>query len=82
MSNYSNKSTRIEKPSKIKNRKGNLSVFSLSGLEESLSGETPDTLLIPLKNKVKKTPDTLIIRKKPIKEPVNPRENGKIIQFN
>ena len=71
MSNYSNKSTRIEKPSEINNHKGNLSVSIFSGLGESVSSETPDNLCIYRENKIKKTPDTLIIRKNPIKEPVN-----------
>ena len=42
-----------------------------------LSNETPDTLRIPRNNKRKKTPDTLIIRKQPIQEPVNPRKRAK-----
>ena len=46
---------------------------------ESLSSETPDTLCIPCKNKRKKTPDTSIIRKQPIQEPVNPRKRAKEI---
>ena len=56
-SNYSNKSTRIEKPSH--------------------SSETPNTLRIPRKNKRKKTPDTSIIRKQHIQEPVNPKKREK-----
>ena len=43
----------------------------LSGDGESLSSLTPDQQLIPLKNKKKKTPDTLIIREELIQEPVN-----------
>ena len=38
---------------------------------ESLSSVTTDTLCITCKNKRKKTPDTSIIRKQPIKKPVN-----------
>ena len=77
MSNYSNKSTRIEKPSEINNHKGNLGVSILSGIGESLSSETPDTLCICRKIRIKKNPDISIIRKKHIKEPVNPREMEK-----
>ena len=51
------------------------SILSLQG--ESLSGEAPDTLLIPRNNKINKTPNTSIIREKPIKEPVNPRKRAK-----
>ena len=77
ISNYSNKSTRIEKPSKIYIHKDNLSVSVLYGQGESLSSETPDNLRIPRKNKRKKTPGTPIIRKQPIQEPVNPRKRAK-----
>ena len=77
MSNYSNKITIIEKHSEINNHKVHLRVSGLSGLGESLSSETPYTLRISCKNKIKKTPDTSIIRKNPIKEPFNPREMAK-----
>ena len=73
----SNKSTRIENPSEIDIWKENLSVSVLSGHGESLSSVTPDTLCIPRKNKRKKNPDTLIIRKQPIKEPVNPTKRAR-----
>ena len=46
----------------------------------SLSSVTPDTLCIIRKNKIKKTPDTLIIRKQPIQEPSN-RGNYLVIVF-
>ena len=49
----------------------------MSGQGESLSSETPDTLRIPLNNKRKKTPYTLIIRKQPLQEPFNPRKMAK-----
>ena len=42
-----------------------------------LAGIKPDILGIPLKNKGKKTPDTSIIRKQYIKEPVNPSKRAK-----
>ena len=42
-----------------------------------LSSETPDTLRITHKNKIKKAPYTQIIRKQHIKEPVNPRKRAK-----
>ena len=71
--NLSNISTRIGKTSGIDIHKDNLSVSVLSGHGESLSSVTPDTISITRKNKRKKTPDTLIIRKQPIKEPVNPK---------
>ena len=44
---------------------------------ESLSSETTYTLRIPLKKKREKTPDTPIIRKQPIQEPVNTRKRAK-----
>ena len=44
---------------------------------DDLSGITPDILCIPCKNKINKYPDTLIIRKQPIQEPVNPRKRAK-----
>ena len=47
------------------------------GQGEILSSETPDTLRIPRKNKRKKNPDTSVIRKQPIQEPVNPRKREK-----
>ena len=43
---------------------------------ESLSSVTQDILCIPCKNKINKTPDTSIIRKEPIQEPVNPRKRA------
>ena len=60
---FSNKSTRIEKPSEIHIQEDNLSVSIFYGQGKSLSSVTPDYICITLKNKNKKTPDTLIIRK-------------------
>ena len=37
----------------------------------------PDIIRIPRKNKIKTTPDTLIIIKEPIREPGNPRKKAK-----
>ena len=75
--NYSNKSTIIEKPSEIHIHKDSLNVSGWSVRGESLSCETLDTLCIYRKNKGKKTPDTSIIRKDPIQEPVNKRKSVK-----
>ena len=78
--NLSNKSTRIEKPSEIDVCKDNLSVSVLYGHGEILSSVPPYQQSIPHKNKRKKTSDNLIIRKEPIKEPVNPRkEQNKLL---
>ena len=52
-----------------------LSGLSLPG--DDLAGITPDILCIPRKNKRRITPDTLIIRKQPIQEPVNPQKKTK-----
>ena len=49
--------------------------MSLHG--DNLSGIRPDILCIPNKNKRKTIPDTSIIRKQPIQEPVNPRKRVK-----
>ena len=57
--------------------KDNLSVSGLSGQGKSLSSETPDNIRITLKNKRKKTENTLIIIKQPIQWPFNPRKNSK-----
>ena len=51
----------------------------MSGYGENLSSVTPDTLCIPRKNKIRKNPDTLIIIKQPIKEPVNSSKREKEI---
>ena len=51
----------------------------MSGHGEFLSSVTPDIIRIPRNNKRKKTPDTSIIRKRPIKEPVNPSKRAKDI---
>ena len=75
--NLSNKSARIEKPSEIDIHRENLGVSVLSGHGKHLSSVTPDIISIPHKNKRKKTTDTSIIRKQPIKEPVNPRKKAK-----
>ena len=77
--NLSNKSTRIEKTSEIDIHGGDLTVSILSGHGESLSSETPDILCIPRKNKRKKIPDTSMVIKQPIKEPVKPRKRAKLI---
>ena len=58
----------------VKNNKY-LSGFSIH--EDDLAGITPDILCIPRQNKIIKTPDTLIIRKEHIQEPVNPRKRAK-----
>ena len=76
-SDYSTKSTRIEKPSELHIHKNSLSFTGLSGKVESLSSETPDTLRIPRKNKIKKTPDTSIIRKKTYSKTGQSKEKGK-----
>ena len=47
------------------------------GHGESLSRITPDQQLITHKNKRKITPDTSIIRKQHIQEPVNPKKREK-----
>ena len=49
----------------------------MSGHGESLSIVTPDQQRITGNNKRKKTSDTLIMRKEPMKEPVNPRKKVK-----
>ena len=76
-SNYSNESTRIGKTSEIHIHKENLSVSIFSGKGESVSSVTLDNLFITCNNKGKKNPDTLIIRKQPIQEPVNTRKMAK-----
>ena len=58
-------------------RRDNLSISVLSGHGESLSSATPDILCIDRKIKISKTPDTLIIRKQPIKESFNPKKRAK-----
>ena len=47
------------------------------GQGKSLSSVSPDIICIPRNNKIKKTPDTLITRKQPITEPVNPSKRSK-----
>ena len=54
ISNYSDKSTRIEKNPEINICKENLSVYVLSVQGEILSSVTPDTRHIPRNNKRKK----------------------------
>ena len=49
---------------------------------ESLSIVTQDSLYITRKNKRKKTPDTSIVRKHPIKEPFNPSKSAKTINLS
>ena len=76
VTNWSNKSTQIEKISEINIHRDNLSVFVLSGQGESLASVTPDQIYIPRKNKREKTPDSLVIRKKPTGDTVNPRKRS------
>ena len=52
------------------------------GYGESLSSVAPDSLHIIRKNKRKKTPDTSIVRKHPIKEPFNPSKRAKTINLS
>ena len=73
----SNKITRIEKPTEIDIVKYNKDLSGLSVHGEILSSVTPDQQCIPRNNKRKKTPNTLIIRKQPILEPVNPIKRAK-----
>ena len=68
---------KYKNPSEIHICKENLRVSVLTGQGESLSSETPDTLRISLKNKRKKTPDTSVIRKQHIQEPLNPSKRSK-----
>ena len=66
ISNYSNRSTRIEKLSEINIHKDNLSISGSSVQVESLVSRTPDTppVLLAIAKK-KKTPYTPVIRKTP-----------------
>ena len=47
------------------------------GQGDDLSSATPDNICIPRKNKRKKIPDTLVIKKLPNGEQVNPRKRAK-----
>ena len=49
----------------------------MSGQGDDLLGITPDILLIPRKNKIKKNPYTSSNRKEHIQEPVKPRKRAK-----
>ena len=49
----------------------------MPGHGNRLSSVAPNISSIPCKNKRKKTTDTSIIRRQPIKEPVNPRKRAK-----
>ena len=49
----------------------------MSGQGESVSSKTPDIICTHRKNNKKKTPETLIIRKQHIQEPVDPRKRLK-----
>ena len=60
-----------------KNHKENFSVYVLSGQGESLSSVSPYIICNTRKTKRKKTPNTLMIRKQPIQEPVNPKKREK-----
>ena len=73
----SNKSTRIEELTEIYIFKNNSILSVFSGKGESLSSVTSDQQLIPCKNARNKTSDTLIMRKDPIQEPVNPSKRAK-----
>ena len=53
----------------------------MSGQRETLSYVTPEILLIYSKNKRRKNTDTSIIRKQPIKEPINPSKKVKEINL-
>ena len=55
----------------------NEDVSLLYGQGYDLASVTPDNLCIPFENKINKTPDTSVIRKEPIQEPVNPRKMAK-----
>ena len=78
-SNLSNKSTRIEKPSEIYIHRDYLSVSVLSEQGETLSSVSPYIICIHCNKKREKTPNTSIIRKQPIKEPVNPKKRESTI---
>ena len=62
--NLSNKITIIEKPTEIDILKDNENVSLSSGQGDDLASITPDHLHISRKNKIKKTPDTLVIIKR------------------
>ena len=51
------------KPTEIDIIRDNKYVSGFSGQGDDLAGITPDNLCIPSKNKINKTPDTLVIRK-------------------
>ena len=76
--NLSNKSTRIENPVEIDTCKDNSSISVLSGHGESLSSVTTYQQRITRKKKIKKTSDSLIMRKDTIQETDNPRKMEKI----
>ena len=80
--NLSNKSTIIENRSEIYIRRENLSVSVLFEHGEILSSVTSNILRIPRINKIKKTPDNLIIIKQPTKEHVKPKKRAKEIPVN
>ena len=71
----------IEKPSEIDVFKDNLNVSVLSRQGEISSSVTPYQQRIPCKNKRNKTPDTSIIRKEHIQEPLNPSKRTKEISL-
>ena len=64
----------MKKPSEIDIHWENWSVSVISGQGESLAGVTPHQQRIPCKNKIKKTPASLVLRKEPIGNTVNPRK--------
>ena len=49
----------------------------MSGQGKSLASLTPNNISIPCKNKIKKNPDTSVIRKEPIGDIFNPRKMAK-----
>ena len=70
----SNKITQIEKSSEIYIHRENENVSDFSIQREILASVTADNICIPCKNKIKKTPDSLVIIKEPIRDTVNPRK--------
>ena len=66
----------MENPTDIDIVGDNKDLSDLSLYGDDLKGITPDILCIPCKNKRKIIPDTSIIRKQPIQEPVNPSKRA------
>ena len=74
VNNLSNKCTQIEKLSEINTHRYNKNVSDFFRQGKSLASVTPDNIRIPSKNKKKKTPESLVIRKEPIITTVNSRK--------